>query len=135
MPNRITVKPNGPLVISGDLCLTDANDNTLSTENELYLCRCGHSANKPYCDGAHKQNNFQDDARFNDEKAEQLESESGLGISMRANAMLICKGPVHIESADGTSATTRNKAALCRCGHSANKPFCDASHKRCGFSD
>ncbi|MCW8988789.1 MAG: CDGSH iron-sulfur domain-containing protein, partial [Gammaproteobacteria bacterium] len=30
--------------------------------------------------------------------------------------------------------TTRTKAALCRCGHSENKPFCDARHKQSGFT-
>ena len=50
------------------------------------------------------------------------------------NAMLIAKGPMKIISEDGRFETSRNKAAFCRCGHSANKPFCDASHKACGFS-
>jgi CDGSH-type Zn-finger protein len=42
-------------------------------------------------------------------------------------------GPVTIFSRDGVSKTTRTKAALCRCGHSEKKPFCDAKHKQCGF--
>jgi CDGSH-type Zn-finger protein len=45
------------------------------------------------------------------------------------------KGGVPIESADGTKYETRNRVTLCRCGRSANKPFCDGSHIRAGFKD
>lgn len=44
--------------------------------------------------------------------------------------MLIAKGPMRIFGSE-SGESQRNKAALCRCGHSANKPFCDASHKTC----
>lgn len=135
MSNHITIKPNGPLVIKGKLKLFDAQGNHLVTENELYLCRCGHSANKPYCDGSHKRFGFEDSGEFIDKKSEPMEQDVSLEISIRPDAMLIAKGPMVIESKDGSSHTTRNKAALCRCGHSKNKPFCDASHKHCGFSD
>ena len=54
-------------------------------------------------------------------------------VSPRENAMLIAKGAMTIQSEDGSCTTTRNKAALCRCGESAKKPFCDVSHKQCGF--
>lgn len=43
-------------------------------------------------------------------------------------------GPVTITAADGTVVREAEKAYLCRCGHSANKPFCDGSHKREGFT-
>jgi len=135
MPNHITVKPNGPLVVRGDLRLIDQTGQLLSSESELYLCRCGKSGTKPYCDGAHKTCGFEDDAEFVDEKSEPLAEDGMLEITLRSNAMLIVKGPVTIENSAGTARTTRNKAALCRCGHSGNKPFCDASHKTCGFTD
>jgi len=38
------------------------------------------------------------------------------------------RGGIPIESADGTTYEIRNRAALCRCGKSQNKPFCDGSH-------
>ena len=45
------------------------------------------------------------------------------------------KGGVPIVSADGTEYEIRNRATLCRCGRSANKPFCDGSHIEAGFND
>ena len=51
----IKIKDNGPLVITGDVVLLDGEDNCLNTEGKttIGLCRCGLSANKPYCDGSH----------------------------------------------------------------------------------
>ena len=132
--NVITVRPDGPLVCEGDITLQDAEGKVLLKDSEAWLCRCGHSKNKPFCDGAHKDCNFEDDAVFGDEKQEALENETGaLTLTLKPNAMLIMKGPVTIRSKNGESVTTRNRGALCRCGESNKKPFCDASHRKCGF--
>ena len=48
---------------------------------------------------------------------------------------LFVKGNIPIQSSDGTVYEVRNRVALCRCGESENKPFCDASHISVGFSD
>jgi CDGSH-type Zn-finger protein len=45
------------------------------------------------------------------------------------------KGGIPIESADGSRYEVRNRATLCRCGKSANKPFCDGTHLSIGFND
>jgi CDGSH-type Zn-finger protein len=42
---------------------------------------------------------------------------------------------VRIVAADGSVLYEGEKAALCRCGRSANKPFCDGTHKTVGFED
>ena len=134
--NRIVVKPDGPLVFEGNLVLKDANGEVLSTDSPLYLCRCGKSKKKPYCDGTHKRSGFHDPAVFNDERAEGLDSLRGLlTITVKPNAMYAIQGPVSIQSEDGKSVTTRSRAALCRCGESENKPFCDVMHRKCGFAD
>ncbi len=51
----ITTRPNGPLLVSGPCKIVDANGNTFDTGGRpvVALCRCGQSANKPFCDGAH----------------------------------------------------------------------------------
>ncbi|MEI7885701.1 MAG: CDGSH iron-sulfur domain-containing protein [Clostridia bacterium] len=48
---------------------------------------------------------------------------------------IFVKGNIPIESADGQLYEVRNRVALCRCGKSKNKPFCDAMHTRIEFID
>lgn len=48
---------------------------------------------------------------------------------------IFVKGNIPIECADGNIYEIRNRVALCRCGRSRNKPFCDATHVSIGFSD
>lgn len=57
---KITVNNNGSLRIEGDFTLVDAagKEFGLGGRTVISLCRCGHSQNKPFCDGSHKTNNF-----------------------------------------------------------------------------
>lgn len=55
----ITVRDNGPYLIRGGAAVTDAEGKTFETQEVIALCRCGHSANKPFCDGTHKTTDFQ----------------------------------------------------------------------------
>ena len=57
-------------------------------------------------------------------------------IRTRNNGPFVVEGPVTIIDAQGNPFTIKGdkpNIALCRCGHSSNKPFCDGSHNRCGF--
>ena len=55
---KITALENGPLQVDGE-CAVLASDGTVVTEAaKVFLCRCGHSANKPMCDGSHKREGF-----------------------------------------------------------------------------
>jgi CDGSH-type Zn-finger protein len=45
------------------------------------------------------------------------------------------RGGVRVTGADGQDYEVRNRVTLCRCGASANKPFCDGSHQETGFTD
>ena len=134
MTNRAVIKPNGPLVLSGDIRIERVDGELIAQTATAFLCRCGLSNNKPFCDGEHKRQGFIAPAQFQDDKAEAAATEGPLIVTVRPNAMLILKGPMRIESEDGNSVSQRNKAALCRCGQSHYKPFCDASHKTCGFT-
>ena len=56
----IQVLKNGPLVVKGTAQMVDAEGNPISTQGPaVALCRCGHSAKKPFCDGSHRTANFQ----------------------------------------------------------------------------
>jgi len=52
-PVEVRILKNGPLMIKGNFNFKTASGIT-SGEQELYLCRCGGSSDKPYCDGTHK---------------------------------------------------------------------------------
>jgi CDGSH-type Zn-finger protein len=65
MAAKITARDHGPLLIEGDFEIYDMQGNRygLAGRSSIKLCRCGHSANKPFCDGAHKQCGFQDQSQ------------------------------------------------------------------------
>ncbi len=56
----IRLLENGPYEVCGDIELCSGDDSGLSADNPYYLCRCGASENKPFCDGSHKQIGFTD---------------------------------------------------------------------------
>jgi CDGSH-type Zn-finger protein len=64
MSVKITVNNNGPLRVEGDVEIVDASGAAfgLAGRTAISLCRCGHSANKPFCDGAHRRMEFVDQA-------------------------------------------------------------------------
>ncbi|MDH5649276.1 MAG: CDGSH iron-sulfur domain-containing protein [Gammaproteobacteria bacterium] len=134
--NTIMVRPAGPLICGSEkvVVVQDEQGNVIERAQELALCRCGRSKNKPFCDGSHKQSGFDGEQEFRDERAENISGHTGeLVITVKPNAMLMFTGPVTLFSRSGNSTSTRLRGALCRCGGSQNKPFCDGSHKGCGF--
>lgn len=50
----VEVVESGPLIISGNFILKDLKRDSETTPGEVWLCRCGKSADKPFCDGSHK---------------------------------------------------------------------------------
>ncbi len=221
---KIVVRKNGPYLVSGDIPLQvqvitpDQEGSswdwtpgqTFEVKSTYALCRCGHSKNKPFCDGAHSKIDFNGEetasrepyaeraevmdgptlelkdaedlcafARFcdpggkiwsliertDDPKVRELtireathcpsgrlvlkdkktgkEIEETLppSIGVVEDPALKCSGPLWVRggiavvSADGFEYEVRNRITLCRCGASANKPFCDGSHARIKFND
>ena len=51
---KIQISNDGPSIVSGDFEVSDGEGNVFVTEETVYLCRCGLSQNKPFCDGAHQ---------------------------------------------------------------------------------
>ena len=133
--NVAWVAADGPLYVHGDLVL-DFADGSQLTENRVALCRCGESKNKPFCDNSHLEAGFKDDGSLGAQMmapAGDDESQEPLALSTAPNGPLLFRGPIEMSSADGSNQQKGAKGALCRCGASQNKPFCDGSHSSAGF--
>jgi CDGSH-type Zn-finger protein len=213
---RVRVSTDGPYLASGKITLTvrtpryDARGEAVEwiagqkqPERPTYvLCRCGHSGNKPHCDGTHTKIGF--DGTCTADRtlgATRRKLYEGHGITMTDDESLcagydfcaphggvwremeqtadpavkarlrrqvancpsgrlqyslhgstipvedhyeptiatIPDGPlsvlggIPVEAVDGFTYEARNRQLLCRCGASANKPFCDGSHRRVSF--
>ncbi|MBX5435866.1 MAG: CDGSH iron-sulfur domain-containing protein [Alicyclobacillaceae bacterium] len=59
----ITVRDNGPYRVEGVVKLVDAEGTEFTRKEAFALCRCGHSGNKPFCDGSHARQGFEDASR------------------------------------------------------------------------
>ncbi len=129
--NLIAIFKNGPLHITGMLELRNDKGKLIEKNNELYLCRCGHSNNKPYCDGQHKEIMFQESGEFKKPPPSIPDMTNGgvLEIKVQDDGQLLFKGNVTlVDAAEDT--INRKVGGLCRCGNSANQPFCDGSHMK-----
>lgn len=62
---RVTVRSNGSIRIEGDFEIVDSDGAVfdLAGRTIIGLCRCGHSENKPFCDGSHKRVGFQSEIK------------------------------------------------------------------------
>lgn len=129
----LRVEPDGPIQVRGRIRLNLPGGETVD-EMRLALCRCGRSANKPYCDNSHVEAGFRDPGRLGEIRAQAPDGTEAPGVELTGvpNGSMRLKGPVTVIGADGRT-VTRVAVPLCRCGGSANKPFCDGTHKRNGF--
>jgi CDGSH-type Zn-finger protein len=214
---RITVTENGPYLVNGEVTVAEQHIVTspqgdseewregkqVAHETQFALCRCGHSRNKPFCDGTHVTIGFDGAetasresfaklakefvgptmvlkdadslcafARFCDahgriwnlirqtdtaEGRKLVEHEAGhcpagrlvavdrktgrefepdfepsIGLvedtEKKVSGPLWVRGGIPVVAADGHEYEVRNRVTLCRCGRSANKPFCDGAH-------
>jgi len=55
---KVTVHENGPIELNGNFELRDESGNTIYQGTKTWLCRCGQSSKKPFCDGTHKKVEF-----------------------------------------------------------------------------
>lgn len=180
-----------------------------ASKDGMALCRCGHSKNKPFCDGSHLRAGvdltetasfaplldgaqeidgptisltdneaycafarFCDNGKriwnevqmpgeehvklatymahqcpsgrlmvWDDATRQPIETPQPAALWLLEDPGEDCSGPlalrggIRVQSASGQSYEIRNRQALCRCGASSNKPFCDGSHASIGFRD
>ena len=131
--NTIQVAYNGPLFIRGDLQIDDAAANVPGLNFRAALCRCGKSENKPYCDNSHLDADFRDYGAIGKSSENDGNSGGPLQVSPAVDGPLLVKGNVTLVSSSGRESWQGSQVALCRCGASNNKPFCDGQHKKTGF--
>ena len=132
--NRIHLSPEGPLYVHGDATLVDSDGETLLVDTRMALCRCGRSNNKPLCDGSHVEG-FDDGGHITVDHLstpEDGEGDGSLLIRATEDGPFVVEGPVTVEAADDDT-VSGHRGALCRCGASDSKPFCDGSHAEVGF--
>lgn len=220
---KVVVLKDGPYELRGEIpiswqtIVTNEEGESVAWEegdrvpagDRAHLCRCGHSANKPFCDGSHRTVQFDGTetasrapyldqartikgpevtltdakklcafARFCDAKGlawkaarregeearatvideagncpggrlvawdretkRALEPDLPLSIGLVQDPAQGISGPIWVRggievvAADGSAYEVRNRVALCRCGASNNKPFCDGSHASTKFRD
>ena len=131
--NVVTVMYNGPLYVRGDLEVDGAASDMSGVRYRAALCRCGQSKNKPFCDNSHEAAGFKDYGAVGD-PGDGFDAPGGpLKVGKAPNGPLLLNGNFTIVTASGRKAWKGTKAALCRCGQSKNKPFCDGGHKEAGF--
>lgn len=194
---------NGPLEVDCADTILSQNGKKIACENPAYLCRCGHSKNKPWCDGSHVAAGFSSSREIEKEVIQVYEgkeltitfnrsicagaaacvnglptvfssgsstdwiapdnaeteaiietikacpsgalsyilnvetvtdSRSGPKITVVKNGPYLIEG-IRLESVPTPTNFSPTKYALCRCGHSKNRPYCDYSHAQKSWSD
>jgi len=135
--NVFRVLRNGPLLARGDLVFADEAGKVLRRETTAALCRCGHSGNKPFCDGNHRQVGFTEGetAAPGDRVQPIADGAAGAGpvtVVLKPTGSLRLLGPLKIIDADGRE-HAGGRASLCRCGASRTKPWCDNAHRDIDF--
>jgi CDGSH-type Zn-finger protein/uncharacterized Fe-S cluster protein YjdI len=127
--NLATVREAGPYAFRAQLVIDGAPAGFRAT-----LCRCGASKNKPYCDGSHHEIGFSASGEPPSGATDMLPVRDGaLRIDPQTNGPLRVRGNLEIVSGTGRVVARVGSANLCRCGGSANKPFCDGTHAKIGF--
>jgi CDGSH-type Zn-finger protein/uncharacterized Fe-S cluster protein YjdI len=127
--NVLRVRENGPYAVHAAIDLAGHGATLRAT-----LCRCGKSANKPFCDNSHREAGFTASGEPSTVESDPLETRDGtLRITPLVDGPLQVTGNLEICSGTGRTVARTENVRLCRCGGSGRKPFCDGTHARIGF--
>jgi CDGSH-type Zn-finger protein/uncharacterized Fe-S cluster protein YjdI len=128
--NVLRVRENGPLAFHAEMEIEGSGTMLRAT-----LCRCGASKNKPFCDGAHAAKGFRATGEPVVQDTPELASRAGkLTVKPVRNGPIVALGNLEVCTGTGHTVVRTQRAVLCRCGSSRNKPFCDGTHAEIGFS-
>lgn len=135
----VRILRHGPAVAEGDLVFAREDGTEVRRESKAFLCRCGYSARKPFCDAAHRRVGFADPAGPTPDPGTRVQPlEEGadpagpLTVVMKPEGSLRLLGPVTVIDVDG-GAHAGGRVSLCRCGASRAKPWCDNAHREIAF--
>jgi len=127
--NVVRVRENGPLALHADAEITGVGPVLRAT-----LCRCGASNNKPFCDGSHVTAGFTTTGEPATADSQALAARDGkVTITPTVDGPLRVEGNLEVVTGTGRTINRVVKTALCRCGQSSNKPYCDGTHRKVGF--
>jgi CDGSH-type Zn-finger protein/ferredoxin len=83
----IEPEPNGPYLVNGITDFRNANGEAIRTEPTMYLCRCGGSSNKPFCDGTHEKIGFSGE-RLSDPSQSKTDDYVGKELTIHDNRFM-----------------------------------------------
>lgn len=129
--NTLRLWENGPLELRGDIRIEGQAPRT-----RALVCRCGKTANPPFCDNSHRRGftaTGVPDLREDRDEDRKL-STGPVEVVPLENGSLRVKGEVEVIGADGARVARVSRVFFCRCGASGDKPFCDGSHRKIGFT-
>jgi CDGSH-type Zn-finger protein/uncharacterized Fe-S cluster protein YjdI len=135
--NTISITSDGPVYFRGNLEVQNEEGEVILNDTRWALCRCGQSGNKPACDNTHTKIDFEAPASFSKASLEEEHSPadgSKLVLKALKDGPLLVQGKYQIYSDTCQPVSSSKNIALCRCGASSNKPYCDGTHKEIGFS-
>jgi len=127
--NTVQVQENGPLYVHARMSFK----GQALPAYRAALCRCGKSGNMPWCDGAHTAAEFRDPGHVKPFNPDADIASGILDIRPLRNGPVYLVGPQYLCDSEGKVARVSKKCALCRCGASKSKPYCDSSHFETDF--
>lgn len=132
--NTIRLRQDGPYAVNAHIEIVGQQEE--EPVRRRTLCRCGASANKPFCDGSHARSGFEATAEPETQRYKPLDARDGtVTITPMKDGPLEVAGPAELVSGTGRTFAKTTHALLCRCGGSSSKPFCDGTHALNGFTD
>ena len=122
--NELLVSNGGPLRMSGNITLIN-EDGSVRHSNNLSLCRCGASKSRPVCDDQHLEVEFFDSGAIGQlSDWMPVHRPQTITVTCVKDGPLKFRGYLRIYNKKGQECITMS-GALCRCGKSSKKPFCD----------
>ncbi|MDQ7000153.1 MAG: CDGSH iron-sulfur domain-containing protein [Mariprofundus sp.] len=128
--NTVQVVTDGPLYVHANMTVNGDPERGYRAA----FCRCGASRLMPYCDNSHRESGFRDAGRVAVRvPSKQTDGSGKLAINSIADGPLMVQGTFTLLDASGHEVCVNSGVAMCRCGASNMKPYCDGSHTSSGF--